>query len=125
MGAWPELASAWQAGTVSGTQVELACATVPDRHVDRFAQTVEETVEIISALSAHHTGAVLRHWATTADAFAEREAVEAGIDPAVVVPERELSASRILDGVMSINGFRRRRLRRLRRQSPDRRRTPR
>ena len=69
-------------------QVELACAIVPDRHVDRFAENLVETIEIIAPLTAHHTGVVLRHAKATADAFADREAAEAGIESREVVPER-------------------------------------
>ena len=48
-------------------------------------------------MTAHATGVVLRRWAGHADDAAQREAAEAGIEPADVVPERELSASRTLD----------------------------
>ena len=102
--AWPELGDAWCSGRVTGSQVDLACASIPDRHVERFAQTLDETIAIVSPLTAHATGVVLRRWASHADDLAQREAAEAGIEPADVVPERELSASRTLDDRMVLNG---------------------
>ena len=102
--AWPEMAEAWRSGVLTGAQVDLACAAVPGRHVERFAETLHETIQILAPLSAHHTGVVLRRAVETADAFAEREAAEAGIESTEVVPERELSASRLLDDQLSVRG---------------------
>src|SRR6478609_71240 len=51
--AWPELGEAWRTGRVTGAQVDLACAKVPDRHVERFAATVDDTIGIIGPLTAH------------------------------------------------------------------------
>ena len=104
LAAWPELGAAWRCGRVTGAQVELACAIVPDRHVDRFAENLVETIEIIAPLTAHHTGVVLRHAKATADAFAEREAAEAGIEVREVVPERDLSVARALDDELVVKG---------------------
>lgn len=102
--AWPELGAAWREGRLSGAQVELATSLVPERHVERFAETLDDTIAILSPLSAHQSGRVLRHWVSAADDIAVREAVEAGIDPAEVVPERELSATRVA-GELAIRGF--------------------
>lgn len=95
--AWPELGAAWRDGRVTGAQVDLAASIVPDRHVERFAETIDDTIDILAPLTTFQTGKVLSHWVSTADDMAEREAVEAGISPAEAVPERELSASRVGD----------------------------
>jgi hypothetical protein len=102
--AWPELGAAWREGRLTGAQVELAASIVPERHVERFAETIDDTIAILAPLTAHQTGRVLRHWVSAADDMAAREAVEAGIEPAAVVPERELSASRV-EGELAIRGF--------------------
>ncbi len=102
--AWPELGAAWCDGRLTGAQVELAASIVPERHVERFAETIDDTIAILRPLTAHQTGRVLRHWVSAADDVAVREAVEAGIDPAEAVPERELSASRV-GGELAIRGF--------------------
>ena len=104
LGAWPELGDAWIDGRVTGAQVDLACAKVPDRQVERFAETLEETIAIVGHLTAHETGVVLRQWVSHADDAAQREAAEAGIEPQTTIPERELSASRSLDDELVING---------------------
>ncbi len=102
--AWPEAGAAWRDGRVSGAQVDLMCAKVPDRHVERFAATIDDTLGIIGPLTAHHTGIVLTRWASHADDAAQREAAEAGIEDRDVVPEREMSASRTLDDELVVNG---------------------
>ncbi len=102
--AWPELGTAWREGRLTGAQVELAASLVPERHVERFAETVDDTIAILSPLTAHQSDRVLRHWVSAADDMAVREAVEAGIDPTEVVPERELSATRV-GGELAIRGF--------------------
>ncbi len=104
LSAWPELAEAWQAGLLTGSQVEQACAIVPNHHVERFAETMAETVELLAPLTAHQTGVVLRRAVQAADAFAEREAAEAGIEPVEKEPDRELSAVRSLDDELFVRG---------------------
>lgn len=104
MAAWPELAQAWRDDRVTAAQVDLACASIPDRHVERFARTVADTIEAIAPLTAHQTGIVLRRWASHADDLAQREAAEAGVEPAEVVPAREMSASRSLDDALVTSG---------------------
>ena len=89
---------------LTGAQVDLACAIVPNHHVERFAENLAETVEILAPLTAHQTGTVLRGAVKAADAFAEREAAEAGTEPVERVPERELSAVRSLDDEMFLKG---------------------
>ncbi len=102
--AWPQLGDAWRSGAVTGAQVDLACTRVPDRHVERFAATIDDTLGIIRPLTAHHTGIVLTRWASHADDAAQREAADAGIEPAALVPARELSASRTSDDELVMNG---------------------
>ncbi len=101
---WPELGEAWRAGRLTGAQVDLACAVVPERHVERFAATIDDTIHALRPLTAHQTGIVLRRWVSQADDFAQREATEAGIEPTEAVPERELSASRTLDDELVVRG---------------------
>jgi hypothetical protein len=91
MAAWPEVLEAWKAGRLTSTQVELMAVKVPERHVERFAEDAVETIRILAALSAHQTGFELTDWVERADAEAEREAAESGIEPIVAVPERECS----------------------------------
>jgi hypothetical protein len=102
--AWPEVGDAWRSGRVTGAQVDVACASIPDRHVERFAQTLDETIAIVAPLNAHATGVVLRRWSACADDLAQREAAEAGIDPTDGAPDRDLSASRTLDDELSVKG---------------------
>jgi hypothetical protein len=102
--AWPELGQAWRDGTLTGAQVALACAIVPNHHVERFAETMAATIELVAPLTAHQTGVVLRRAVEAADAFAEREAAEAGIEPVDRAPDRELSAARSLDDELVIRG---------------------
>ena len=104
LSAWPELAEAWRAGALTGSQVEQACAIVPNHHVERFAETMAATVELLAPLTAHQTGVVLRRAVQAADAFAEREAAEAGIEPVEKEPDRELSAVRSLDDELFVRG---------------------
>ncbi len=102
---WPCLAEAWREGRVSGTHVELLCAIVPDRHVERFMGAMPGLIDTIAALSARHAGQHLRRTVERADAFAEREAVEAGREPPITPPPaRELSASRSLDDALFLSG---------------------
>ncbi len=77
---WPEMAEAWRSGRLVGAQIDAAVALVPDRHVERFASVAAETVGILGSLSVLDTRAVLGHWVGRADAAAEREAAEAGVE---------------------------------------------
>ena len=77
---------------------------MPNHHVERFAETMAETVELLAPLTAHQTGVVLRRAVQAADAFAEREAAEAGIEPVETEPDRELSAVRALDDELFLRG---------------------
>ena len=79
-------------------------ALVPDRHTERFAQAAAESAEILAPLSAHESRVVLRHWVSNADAFAEREATEAGTEMPAPPPGRELFVSRSLDDAAYVKG---------------------
>jgi hypothetical protein len=101
----PEVLEAWVDERLSGTQVELIAATVPDRHLDRFAETVDDTISIVAPLSVANTQKALAAWVSHADDAAQREAVETGHEPvAGPVPERELSASRTLEDRLVVSG---------------------
>ncbi len=103
--AWPLLARAWRAGCITGTQVELVCAVVPDRHVERLGTDVAGLVDEIEPLSALATKQALERRVAVADAHAEREAVEEGREPPVTPPpDRELSASRSIDDALFVQG---------------------
>jgi hypothetical protein len=104
LAAWPEVAEAWRAGVLIGAQVDLACAIVPNHHVERFGENIAETVGLLAPLTARQTGVVLRRAVQAADAFAEREAAEAGIEPVERAPQRELSAVRSLDDELFMRG---------------------
>lgn len=105
MAAWPEVLDAWLDGAVTGAQVDAAVALVPDRHVARFAETAGENAAIVAPLNLSDSRQVLRHWTQRADAAAEREAAEAGVEPPVPEPERELFVSRTLDDVGDVRGL--------------------
>ena len=83
---------------MTGAQVDVACASIPDRHVERFAKTLDETIAIVARLNAHATGVVLRRRGRPAPTtWPNAKPAEAGIEPVETVPERDLSASRTLD----------------------------
>ena len=101
---WPEVVSGWVDGVVTGTQVDVMTAKVPDRHVERFAITSAETVSIVAPLTTQQTQRAVTHWTQLADDLAQREAIEAGQDPTEVVPQREMSAARTLDDRLETRG---------------------
>jgi hypothetical protein len=104
LAAWPELAQAWRAGRVTGSQVELACRIVPARHEDRFAAVAADTAEVLAPLTATQSAKVLRRWVSIADDVARREAAEADAEPTIDLPARELTAPRTLDDEMVLRG---------------------
>jgi hypothetical protein len=83
---------------------------VPRRHIERFAQTAAETVEIVAPLASSEVATALEHWVNLADDLAQREAAEAaasGETGDVIVspvPEREVALSRSLDDTRVLNG---------------------
>ena len=104
VGAWPALGEAWQSGVLSGAQVDAVVGLVPDRHVERFAEVAAETVAILAPLGLHETRVALRHWVERADALAEAEAAETGVEAEPPEPTRELFVSRSLDEVAYVRG---------------------
>jgi hypothetical protein len=104
LGSWREFAEAWSAGVLTGTQVDIAVAVVPDRHVERFAANAAEIAEILSPLHPRTTRIALRDWVNRADAAAEREAAELGLDVPPAAAESELFASRSIDGLLFVSG---------------------
>jgi hypothetical protein len=101
---WPEVLDAWQAGEVSGAQVEVMSAVVPDRHVERFAIGAADSVRWLPWVTVDDTRQKMNDWVAAADDAAQREAVEDGREPTVEVPEREMSASRTLDDRLELRG---------------------
>ena len=51
LAAWPEVTDAWVSGELKGAQVDLVCAKVPRRHIERFAETADGIVERVASLS--------------------------------------------------------------------------
>lgn len=104
VGAWPEVVQAWRAGVVTGTQVDVMTSEIPERHVERFALTAAETCSIMAPLNALDTRKALEGWVACADALAEREAAEDGIEPLAPGPERDLWLSRTSGDVAVLKG---------------------
>ena len=102
--AWPEVGAAWDSGTLTGAQVDVVAATIPDRHVERFAATAAETSTIISPLDLTDTKRALEHWVEFADSCAEREAAEDGREPPVDDVTREGFLSRTSGDVAVLKG---------------------
>jgi hypothetical protein len=104
LGRWPEVLDAWNVGVLCGAQVDVMSAVVPDRHVERFAMEAAEYFEPLEYLGADDTRGVVANWTAAADDAVQSEAVEAGADPVEVVPQRTMSASRILDDRLEVTG---------------------
>jgi hypothetical protein len=67
--AWPATAEAWEAGALSGGQVEAVVANVPPYAVERFAGGEEAIVADLSLLDVHDTTAVMQAWRAHAEAL--------------------------------------------------------
>ena len=80
LGRLDDVLSSWQNGALSGAQVDVVVAEVPDHHVERFAVTATETCSILAPLNLSDTKQALQHWVAFADSCAEREAAEAGTE---------------------------------------------
>jgi hypothetical protein len=103
---WPEVLDAWNNDHLTRTQVDLMCAKVPEPHLGRFAAALARgELDVLVGVSTFRTQKALNNWVIRADGFAEYEAAQAGDDDAVdEVPERELSASRIIDDRLETQG---------------------
>jgi hypothetical protein len=104
LGRWPEVLDAWQAGEVTGAQVDVISAVVPDRHVERFSIGTTEALVWLPWITVDDTRRKMGEWVSAADDAAQSEAAEAGEEPVEVVPQRTMSASRILDDRLEVTG---------------------
>ncbi|HEY6530705.1 MAG TPA: hypothetical protein VIY72_00275, partial [Acidimicrobiales bacterium] len=101
---WPEVLEAWQAGALSGAQVEVMSAVVPERHIERFSVYSGASIEYLSWLPIDVTRNVVANWRSAADDAVQTEAAEAGQEPVDEIPQRMMSASRIIDDRLEITG---------------------
>jgi hypothetical protein len=104
LGRWPEVLDAWQAGEVTGAKVEVMSAVVPDRHVDRFSIGTTEALVWLPWVTVDDTRRKVSEWVSAADDAVQSEAAEAGAEPVEDVPQRTMSASRIIDDRLEITG---------------------
>jgi hypothetical protein len=104
LGRWPEILDAWQAGEVTGAQVEVMSAVVPDRHVERFSIATTEALVWLPWVTVDDTRRKVSEWVSAADDAVQSEAVEAGAEPVEDVPQRTMSASRIIDDRLEVTG---------------------
>jgi hypothetical protein len=74
--AWPEVATAWRSGHLSGAKVDELIRAIPTRFVRSFIPDQELVIDTISPLSAAESARVVHHWVTLAEAadecFADR-----------------------------------------------------
>ena len=109
LAAWPEVLDAWVTGELNGTQVDVVCAKVPRRHIDRFACAAAEIVEQVAPMGVDDVREQIDQWVAEADDKAEREAAEAAAERGAEVtfspvPERELFVSQSIDHIRFVNG---------------------
>jgi hypothetical protein len=104
LGRWPEVLDAWQAGEITGAKVEVMSAVVPDRHVERFSIATTEALVWLPWVTVDDTRRKVSEWVSAADDAVQSEAAEAGAEPVEDVPQRTMSASRIIDDRLEITG---------------------
>jgi hypothetical protein len=104
LGRWPEVLDAWQAGEITGAKVEVMSAVVPDRHVERFSIATTEALVWLPWVTVDDTRRKVNEWVSAADDAVQSEAAEAGAEPVEDVPQRTMSASRIIDDRLEITG---------------------
>jgi hypothetical protein len=104
LGRWPEILDAWNDQRLTGAQVDVLAAKVPAHHVARFAEDCSAHVEFLTGMSTETTIAKLADWLERADAVDDREDAETGTQPVEDVPQRTMSASRIIDDRLEITG---------------------
>jgi len=92
----PVVAAAWEAGELSGGQVQAIVHNVPDRLVSRFAEHEAEIVPMLKVLSVPHTVTAMKHWAAQADALADH--------PEPPARDSAFHLSQTLDGVWVADG---------------------
>jgi hypothetical protein len=101
---WPEILDAWQAGEITGAQVEVMSAVVPDRHVERFSIGTTEALVWLPWVTVDDTRRKVSEWVGAADDAVQSEAAEAGAEPVEEVPQRTMAASRIIDDRLEVTG---------------------
>jgi hypothetical protein len=104
LGRWPEALDAWQAGEITGAKVEVMSAVVPDRHVERFSIATTEALVWLPWVTVDDTRRKVNEWVSAADDAVQSEAAEAGAEPVEEMPQRTMSASRIIDDRLEITG---------------------
>jgi hypothetical protein len=101
---WPEVLDAWQTGEITGAKVDVISAVVPDRHVERFSIATTEALVWLPWVTIDDTRQKVSEWVDAADNAVQSEAVEAGAEPVEEMPQRTMSASRIIDDRLEITG---------------------
>ncbi len=90
----PVTAAAWQAGELSGGQVDAMVAVLKPEMLELFAEQEAELVPSLAGLSVADTSRAMGHWAAHAAALADEP-----------VPEsRGLHLSQLLDGTWVLDG---------------------
>lgn len=92
----PALADAWRSGALGPGQVDAILANLTDRIIDRFAEQQGDLVAALVPLTVVQTITAMRYWRVRAEA--ELEDTDQG------EPDRELYASRTLDGRRELRG---------------------
>ncbi|HEY6533821.1 MAG TPA: hypothetical protein VIY72_16050, partial [Acidimicrobiales bacterium] len=101
---WPEVLDAWNDQRLTGAQVDVISAIVPARHVERFAEEAGDYLEALRYVTTEDTRSILTNWASAADDAVQTEAAEAGQEPVDEIPQRTMSASRIIDDRLEVTG---------------------
>jgi hypothetical protein len=92
----PVTVAAWQAGELSGGQVDAMVAVVKPEMVALFAEQEPELVPSLVGLSVNDTSRAMGHWAAHAAALAD--------EPEPVHSRRGLHLSQMLDGSWVLDG---------------------
>lgn len=92
----PHTAAAWQAGELSGGQVEAVLAALDDGTVGLFAEQEAAVLPSLVGLSVADTARAMNHWQAHASALAD--------EPESAEPERALHLSRTLGDRWALDG---------------------
>jgi hypothetical protein len=92
----PVTAAAWQAGELSGGQVEAMVAILKPEMLALFAEHEAELVPSLVGLSVTDTSRAMSHWAAHAAALTD--------EPEAPESKRGLHLSQLLDGTWVLNG---------------------
>jgi hypothetical protein len=65
---WPEIATAWINGSLSGAQVDAVVAGVPNRFIGLFAEQAATVVPFLTPLDVVSTAKAIKHWEECAGA---------------------------------------------------------